>query len=92
MLATADTFAGMVPCKAISWFQDGPLLMVRVLCTATRGCYHRGDTETFMARKVYPRNKWRRSRRGPSWIVVEPYDWQASLPQASPGQPGHHQS
>lgn len=72
-LANIDSFSGMVPCKVLEVLGDGNLL-VKITSGNYPG-YKLGETWTGPSIHIYPRNCWRRSRRGPSWVLVKSYMW-----------------
>ena len=81
MLAYIDSFAGLVPCKALRAETDSHgVTYVDVIVTARNSAtYARGDMLTFTARSIVPRECVTR-RRAMSGARVMPYDWRAIAP------------
>lgn len=81
MLANVDNPVGMLPCKALGYWEDGPMLMIQVKLTANRDGYDRGEILSFPAFHVYPRRAWKYSRRSPFHINVTAYKWRDLVPE-----------
>jgi hypothetical protein len=78
-LATYDCFGGLISCKVLDLFTHHwtGVQYANILITATDNkMYRRGEVITANTRLVYPRNGWKRSRRGPSYVIVQPYIWE----------------
>jgi hypothetical protein len=86
-LATWDTFAGLIPCKVLAvrtqrmeFTHPEPTieyvgtLKIQITATGNR-VYKHGEIISADARDVFPRNGWKHSRRGPSYVIVQPYEW-----------------
>jgi hypothetical protein len=87
-LATWDTFAGLISCKVLEVHTKrmeftipehtiAYVGTVKIQVTATGNhVYRQGEVITADARDVWPRNGWKHSRRGPSYVIVQPYIWE----------------
>lgn len=87
-LAYWDTFAGLVPCRVLSISTNGNASVdrltsddayIRIEITARRGPYERGENQIVAPFHLWSRQHVRRSRRGPSYVVVAPHDWRQIL-------------
>lgn len=66
-----DSFAGLLPCTAIS--VNGTTITLR--CNVTRGGYQRGEVIFVDTLYTFPRTHFHRSRRGPFHFYTTPYKW-----------------
>lgn len=69
-----ETFAGMIACKVIGISPDYRYVTIRITARRNR-VYRHGEIHTSFFDEVHPKGSVRRSRRGPSWIIVKPYIW-----------------
>ena len=84
-LATYDSFGGMIACKVIAIhpakqtaFNFAQRQVTIKVTERNHPAYKRGEEYTVNGDMVYPRSAWKRSRRGPSYIIVSNFTWEGN--------------